>query len=61
MSFVKPEKNDFRAPPIREMNLERSERRERRVGRVEISEEDLERLREKSEELKKDSKLKPMD
>ena len=46
MSFVKPEKNDFRAPPIREMN---SERRERRVGRVEISE-DLERLREESEE-----------
>ena len=64
MSFVKPEKNDFRAPPIREMNLERSERRERRVGRVEISEEDLERLREekqKMEESKKDSKLKPMD
>ena len=56
MSFVKPEKNDFRAPPIREMNLER---RERRVGRTEISEEDLERLRE--EESKKDSKLKPMD
>ena len=55
MSFVKPEKNDFRAPPIRKMN---SERRERRVGRVEISE-DLERLRE--EEPKKDSKLKPMD
>ena len=46
MSFVKPEKNDFRAPPIREMN---SERRERRVGRVELSE-DLERLREESEE-----------
>ena len=58
MSFVKPEKNDFQAPPIREMNLER---RERRVGRVEISEEDLERLREESEESKKDSKLKPMD
>ena len=65
MSFVKPEKNDFRAPPIREMN---SERRERRVGRVEISEEDLERLREEKqkmeeylEESKKDSKLKPMD
>ena len=57
MSFVKPEKNDFRAPPIREMN---SGRRERRVGRVEISE-DLERLREKSEESKKESKLKPMD
>ena len=50
MSFVKPEKNDFRAPLIREMN---SERRERRVGRVEISE-DLERLREESEESKKD-------
>ena len=61
MSFVKPEKNDFQAPPIREMNLERSERRERRVGRIEISEEDLERLREESEESKKDSKLKPMD
>ena len=57
MSFVKPEKNDFQAPPIREMNLER---RERRVGRTEISE-DLERLREESEESKKDSKLKPMD
>ena len=64
MSFVKPEKNDFQAPPIREMN---SERRERRVGRVEISE-DLERLREEKqkmeeylEESKKDSKLKPMD
>ena len=57
MSFVKPEKNDFRAPPIREMN---SERRERRVGRVEINE-DLERLREKSEESKKESKLTPMD
>ena len=59
MSFVKPEKNDFRAPPIREMN---SERRERRVGRVEISG-DLERLREESEksESKKESKLKPMD
>ena len=54
MSFVKPE--NFQAPPIREMN---SERRERRVGRTEISEEDLERLRE--EESKKDSKLKPMD
>ena len=38
------------------MNLERNERR---VGRKEISEEDLERLRE--EEPKKDSKLKPMD
>ena len=63
MSFVKPEKNDFRAPPIREIN---SDRRERRVGRVEISE-DLERLREEKqkmeeylEEPKKDSKLKPM-
>ena len=64
MSFVKPEKNDFRAPPIMEMNLERSERRERRVGKIKISEEDLERLREekqKMEEPKKDSKLKPMD
>ena len=61
MSFVKPEKSDFQAPPIREIN---SERRERRVGRTEISEEDLERLREekqKLEESKKDSKLKPMD
>ena len=64
MSLVKSEKNDFRAPPIREMNLER---RERRVGRVEISE-DLEHLREEKqkmeehlEESKKDSKLKPMD
>ena len=56
MSFVKPEKNDFQAPPIREMN---SERRERRVGRTKISEEDLEHPRE--EESKKDSKLKPMD
>ena len=68
MSFVKPEKNDLRAPPIREMNLERSERRERRVGQIKISEEDLERLREEKqkmeeylEESKKDSKLKPMD
>ena len=61
MSFVKPEKNDFRAPPIREINLER---RERRVGRTEKSEEDLERPREekqKMEEPKKDSKLKSMD
>ena len=59
MSFVKPE--NFRAPPIREMN---SERRERRVAQIKISEEDLERLREekqKMEESKKDSKLKPMD
>ena len=56
MSFVKPEKSDFQAPPIREI----SDRRERRVGRTEISE-DLERLREESEESKKDSKLKPMD
>ena len=64
MSFVKPEKNDFRAPAIREINLERSEQRERRVGLIKISEEDLERLREekqKMEESKKDSKLKPMD
>ena len=59
MSFVKPEKNDFQAPPIREMNLERSERRERRVGRVEISE-DLERLREENQKME-ESKLKPMD
>ena len=61
MSFVKPEKNDFRAPPIREINLER---RERRVGQIKISEEDLESLREEKqnmEESKKDSKLKPMD
>ena len=56
MSFVKPEKNDFRAPPIREINLEP---RERRVGRTEINEEDLEHPRE--EEQKKNSKLKPMD
>ena len=41
MSFVKPEKSDFQAPPIGEI----SDRRERRVGRREISE-DLERLRE---------------
>ena len=65
MSFVKPEKSDFQAPPIREMN---SERRERRVGQIKISEEDLEHLREEKqnmeeylEEPKKDSKLKPMD
>ena len=57
MSFVKPEKNDFQAPPIREMNLER---RERRVGRVEISEEDLERLREEKQKME-EPKLKPMD
>ena len=56
MSFVKPKKNDFQAPPIREINLER---RERRVGRTEINEEDLEHPRE--EEPKKNSKLKPMD
>ena len=59
MSFVKPEKSDFQAPPIREI----SDRRERRVGRTEISE-DLERLREekqKMEESKKDSKCQPMD
>ena len=61
MSFVKPEKSDFQAPPIREIN---NERRERRVGQIKISEEDLERLREekqKMEKSKKDSKLKPMD
>ena len=52
MSFVKPEKNDFRAPPIREMNLER---RERRVGRIEISE-DLERLRQEKQKWKNISK-----
>ena len=57
MSFVKPEKNDFRAPPIREMNLERSERR---VGRTEISEDDLERLREEKQKME-EPKLKPMD
>ena len=51
MSFVKPE--NFQAPP-----REISDRRERRVGRTEISE-DLERLRE--EESKKDSKCQPMD
>ena len=56
MGFVKPEKNDFQAPPIREINLER---RERRVGRTEISE-DLERLREEKQKME-DSKLKPMD
>ena len=56
MSLVKPEKNDFRAPPIREMNLEQ---RERRVGRVEISE-DLKRLREENQKME-ESKLKPMD
>ena len=55
MSFVKPEKSDFQAPPIREIN------REQRRGQIKISEEDLERLREESEESKKDSKLKPMD
>ena len=55
MSFVKPEKSDFQAPPIREIN------REQRRGQTKISEEDLERLREESEESKKDSKLKPMD
>ena len=60
MSFVKPEKNDFQAPPIREMNLERSERRERRVGRVEISEENLEHPREEKQKMEA-SKLKPMD
>ena len=57
MSFVKHE--NFQAPPIREINSE-----QRRVGRTEISEEDLERLREKKqkmEESKKDSQLKPMD
>ena len=55
MSFVKPEKSDFQAPPIREIN------REQRRGQIKISEEDLERLREESEESKKDSKLKQMD
>ena len=55
MSFVKPEKSDFQAPPIREIN------REQRRGQIKISEEDLERLREESEESKKDSKLKPID
>ena len=54
MSFVKPEKNDFQAPPIREMNSE-----QRRVDRTEISE-DLERLREEKQKME-DSKLKPMD
>ena len=53
MSFVKHE--NFQAPPIREIN------REQRRGQIKISEEDLERLREESEESKKDSKLKPMD
>ena len=55
MSFVKSEKSDFQAPPIREINSEQ------RRGQIKISEEDLERLREESEESKKDSKLKPMD
>ena len=58
MSFVKPEKNDFQAPPMREMNSD--ERRERRIGRIEISEEDLERLREEKQKME-ESKLKPMD
>ena len=57
MSFVKPEKSDFQAPPIREMN---SEQRERRVGQIKISEEDLERLREEKQKME-ESKLKPMD
>ena len=57
MSFVKHEINDFQASPIREMN---SERRERRVGQIKISEEDLERLREEKQKME-DSKLKPMD
>ena len=48
MSFVKPEKSDFQAPPIREIN---SERRERRVGQIKINEEDLERLREEKQKL----------
>ena len=56
MSFVKPEKSYFQAPPIREI----SDRRERRVGRTEISEEDLERLREEKQKMEA-SKLKPMD
>ena len=55
MSFVKSEKSDFQALPIREINSEQ------RRGQIKISEEDLERLREESEESKKDSKLKPMD
>ena len=55
MSFVQPEKSDFQAPPIREIN------REQRRGQIKISEEDLERLREESEESKKDSKCQPMD
>ena len=57
MSFVQPS-NDFRVPPIREIN------REQRRGQIKISEEDLERLREekqKMEESKKDSKCQPMD
>ena len=54
LSFVQPS-NDFRAPPIREIN------REQRRGQIKISEEDLERLREESEESKKDSKCQPMD
>ena len=57
MSFVKPEKNEFQAPPIREMNLERSGRRERRVGRIEMSEEDLERLREEKQIMEESKKI----
>ena len=53
MSFVKHE--NFQAPPIREINSE-----QRRVGRTEISEEDLERLREEKQKME-ESKLKPMD
>ena len=31
MSFVKPEKNDFRAPPIRELNLEHQRESEEKI------------------------------
>ena len=31
MSFVKPEKNDFRAPPIREINSERQREAEEKI------------------------------
>ena len=51
MSFVQPS-NDFRAPPIREINRE-----QRRVGQIKISEEDLERLREESRKWKSQKKI----
>ena len=48
MSFVRHVKNDFRAPPISEANLERLR-------------EAKQKAEEYLEESKKDSKLKPMD